>query len=183
MSSKLNVLEIISGHLKTLKNSDGKISSADFFVFFLMPLLFSGFSIYRSFRLSENIISLLVNFGSIFTALLLSVLVLVYDQESKVENGRTSDSFYVIKKKLLRELYYNISYSILCSLLLVLLCFFHSLVNGQSSQINILNLYITFKYDEFIATPLVIFITSNLFLTIIMIVKRMHAMLISHHGI
>lgn len=182
MSSKLNIADIISGHFKTLKDSNGKTSIVDIAVFFLIPLLLSVFSIYRSFDLSENIISLLVNFGSIFTALLLSVLVLVYDQESKVEGIRNSDPFYAIKKKLLRELYYNISHSILCSLLLVLLCFFHSIVDDKSSQISIFNLQITFKYDVFIATPLVIFITSNLFLNIIMIVKRMHAMLISHHG-
>lgn len=182
MSSKLNITEIISGHFKTLKDSSGKTSVADISVFFLMPLLFSVFSMYRSFHLNDDITSLLVNFGSIFTALLLSVLVLVYDQESKVEAVIASDPLYTIKKKLLRELYYNISYSILCSLLLVLLCFFHSIVVAQSNQVNIFNLQLTIKYDEFIATPLVIFITSNLFLNIIMIVKRMHAMLISHHG-
>lgn len=182
MSSKLNITEIILGHFKTLKDSNGKTSITDISVFFLMPLLFSIISIYRSFHLNDDITSLLVNFGSIFTALLLSVLVLVYDQESKVEAVRATDPFYAIKKKLLRELYYNISYSILCSLLLVLLCFFHSIVESKSSQMDILNHQFTFKYDEFIATPLVIFITSNLFLNIIMIVKRMHAMLISHHG-
>ncbi|WP_347987274.1 hypothetical protein [Methylomonas sp. AM2-LC] len=182
MSSKLNITEIILGHFKTLKNSNGNFSKADISVFFIMPLIFTFFSIYSSFRLNDDITSLLVNFGSIFTALLLSVLVLVYDQESKLDAVKNSDPFFTIKKELLRELYYNISYSIICSLLLVLLCFIHSIVESKCFLFNVFDMTLCFKYDEYLATPLVIFITSNLFLNIIMIVKRMHAMLISHHG-
>lgn len=41
MSSKLNVVEIITGHHKTLKNSDGTVAVADIFVFYLLPLFLS----------------------------------------------------------------------------------------------------------------------------------------------
>lgn len=183
MSSKLNISEIIVGHYKTLKNSDGTVAIADIFIFYLLPLFLSFLSIGCLFDIDKDLSSLLVNFGSIFTALLLSVLVLVYDQESKIDQLRGNDSLYPLKKRLLMELYYNISYSILCSLLLVLLCFFHSIIDGLTDQINISNLQITIKYDVFVATPLIVFITANLFLNIIMIVKRMHSMLTTHHGI
>lgn len=176
-------MEIITGHHKTLKNSDGTVAGTDIFVFYLLPLFLSFLSIICLFDIDKDLSSLLVNFGSIFTALLLSVLVLVYDQESKIEQLKGNDGLYILKKRLLMELYYNISYSILCSLLLVLLSFFHSIIDGLTNQINISNLQITVKYDVFIATPLIVFITANLFLNIVMIVKRMHSMLTTHHGI
>lgn len=182
MSSKINVIEIISGHIKTLNDPKGKIYTADLFVFYLLPLLLAILSIYHNFNLDKDITSLLVNFGAIFTALLLSVLVLVYDQESKIELVKKTDSLYEVKKNLLRELYYNISYSILCSVFLVLLCFFHSVVNGYWIEISVFETQITMKFDVFVATPLVVFITSNLFLNIIMIVKRMHTLLTTQHG-
>ncbi|MDT1888187.1 hypothetical protein FPK60_23265, partial [Acinetobacter baumannii] len=79
---------------------------------------------------NKEIISLLVNLGSIFSALLLSVLVLVFDQEQKLEDrkeiaeekGKAVDPLFPTKKTLLEELYYNISYSVFCSIALVSLC-------------------------------------------------------------
>ncbi len=183
MSSKLNVSEIIIGHFKTLSNSQGEIVKTDIFVFYIIPVLLAIFSIYLSCNLQKDISALLVNFGAIFTALLLSVLVLVYDQESKIEQIRSSDSLYLVKKRLLRDLYYNISYSILSSIFLVLLCFIHRVVDGLSSQIHIFSFYFEFKYDVYLATPLVVFITTNIFLNIIMVVKRMHVLLTTHHNV
>jgi hypothetical protein len=177
MSSKINVLEIITGHFSTLK-SNGKWEVYDFFTFVLLPIFFGAISISLSFNVKPEVSSLLVNFGAIFTALLLSVLVLVYDQETKLNNegivGNNKD-----KKELLRQLYYNISYSILCSVALVLFCLIHSIISGVTSDFTILNSLVTLKYDSYITSPLIILISVNLFLNILMIVKRMHTLLVT----
>ena len=179
MSSKINIYEIAKGHFDTLRDSDGKRSYIDLFTFILIPLAFGVVSALLSFNLNKDLSSLLVNFGSIFTALLLSVLVLVYDQESKLEDRKDKDGFYNSKKVLLNQLYYNISYSILCSVALVLLCFVHSVILGLQSSFSLLSHAFTIRYDMLFITPFVVIVTTNLFLNIIMIVKRMHALLIS----
>ncbi len=177
MSSKINVFEIVTGHFDTLRESNGKRSGADFFTFIFFPVALAVSSALLSFNLNKDLSSLLVNFGSIFTALLLSVLVLVYDQESKLEDQKEKDGFYEQKKELLNQLYYNISYSILCAVALVLLCFLHSVMLGVQTHFSSLD--VTIKYDVIFITPFVVYVTTNLFLNILMVVKRMHALLIS----
>lgn len=140
MSSKINIKGIITGHFNTLRDNQGRRSIADLLTFVILPVGFAITSLLVGFNLNKDLSSLLVNFGSIFTALLLSVLVLVYDQESKLEEKKAKDAFYEDKKQLLHQLYYNISYSILCSMALVLFCFVHSLV---------MNLKSTIQLDEF----------------------------------
>lgn len=185
MSSKLNVLEIIQGHIETL-SSDGKTSRLDIFTFFIIPLLLSAACMASDFSLSDNITSLLVNFGSIFTALLLSVLVLVYDQDIKLDERHDSrpdkestPPLYAVKKELLNELYYNISYSIICSITLVLACFSQAILKGSHALLTIPFTDVSFgvRIDEFFLTPASVFLAINLTLTIIMVVKRMHILL------
>ncbi|MBN4178498.1 hypothetical protein ALP76_01565 [Pseudomonas savastanoi pv. glycinea] len=184
MSSKINVKDIVYGHIRTLSNVSGEWSWLDFLTFCFVPLALSVASVVIGFSLNKDVSSLLVNFGAIFTALLLSVLVLVFDQESKlddkyqrdIELKRTVDAFYTAKKKLLDELYYNISFSILSSLVLITTCFAFSMadsfVDPKTSSVSV-----SLIFSKLVFTPLAVFITVNLLLTIIMIVKRLHSLL------
>ena len=168
MSSKFNVGEIIFGHFKTLKDTGkNKVSIIDILSFYIFPVLVSIIGIYFCFNISKEMVSLLVNFGAIFTALLLSVLVLVYDQENKI-NQTDDDSLKTIKKNLLNQLYYNICYCIVISIVLVVVCLLHAVFNSIFVSINI-----------YLITPLIIMVLMNLILTILMIVKRMHVLLVS----
>lgn len=168
MSNKVNILKIISGHIETLRDSNTKLSLSDIVTFFLVPLFFVGAAIAFNIKIDKDFNALLVNFGAIFTALLLSVLVLVYDQESKLQQPNSSTPVWVVemKRKLLKELYFNICFAVIVSLILVLVCFFHSLVGLNNESIS--------RYGT---TPVAIYLTANLFLTIFMVVKRMHVLL------
>lgn len=189
MSNKINICEIISGHFNTLIKSDDKILYGDVFTFILLPIGLGLLSCALGFSLDDKLSPLLVNFGSIFTALLLSVLVLVYDQESKLAKSDHSSDGYKRKKELLGQLYYNISYSILCSIALVILCFLNSIVMGNASVISIngfefmeyevTSFDIKIAYDVVFVTPMAIFFVTSLILNVIMIVKRMHSLLIT----
>ena len=184
MSSKVNIKDIISGHLGTLSKVDGGWSWFDFLTFFFIPIIISTASVIIGFSLNNEVSSLLVNFGAIFTALLLSVLVLVYDQESKLDDRyqrdtelkRPSDAFYTAKKKLLGDLYYNISFSILSSLILIATCFAFSMadsfVDPKTTSVSV-----ALVLSKLVFTPITVFITVNLLLTIVMIVKRLHSLL------
>lgn len=200
MSKKIDIFSIISGHCSSLRNSDGSFNLYDFITFFILPLAVAIFGALYIPKLSEGTISLLVNFGSIFTALLLSVLVLIFDQENKADEqhekyllykeemdrnpslsmsvahtwifNRNLDESYHDKKVLLKQLYFNISFSIIVSLLLVLLCLLYSNINllGGVEYENI-----AIKIMVFAIT----FLMITIFLNILMIVKRMHVMLTS----
>lgn len=179
MSSKINVCNIVFGHLNTLKDaSSSKVSLVDVFTFFVVPLLFGSLVFVSGFKLNDSLISLLVNFGAIFTALLLSVLVLVYDQSSKLSerNERNKVPFYTVKKSLLDQLYYNICYSIVLALVLIFMCFLESITRGKLLDLASIG---GPKLDTnvYVFTPIVVFISVHLILTIVMIVKRMHVLL------
>lgn len=180
MSSKINVTDIVLGHIATLADPAGKRSLMDYVTFFAFPGVVAALGCYAGYNLNKDVSSMLVNFGAIFTALLLSVLVLVYDQESKLKdmNGlKIVDPLYNAKKDLLKQLYYNICFSIVSSILLVGLCFVHSILYKVVSVFEFSGGVVKIDYARYVLTPLVIFVTANLMLTIIMIVKRMHAML------
>lgn len=200
MSNKINILCIIKAHFNTLKDIGGnKISKSDFVTFVIIPIFLSFFSAYHNFNLNKDLDSLLVNFGAIFTALLLSVIVLIYDQENRIiEKARNNhDSVGIVTKNkllLLKELYHNISYAILCSLVLVILTFIHSTLmpitpevldknlvtfNYNIGKLN-LNFSFIFTWATKVVTPLIILVVSNIILTIIMIVKRLYLILINN---
>lgn len=184
MSSKVNIKEIVLGHFGTLRYPDGTWSWYDFITFCFVPVAIGVFSVVVGFSLNNDISSLLVNFGAIFTALLLSVLVLVYDQESKIDEKyqrdrelkRPEDELYSAKKKLLDQLYFNISFSILSSLFLVATCFAFSSVDSfvdHKSGGPAIPLFLS----KFVLTPLAVIAAIKLLLTIVMIVKRLHSLL------
>ena len=175
MSNRINIYDIVIGHFRTLRQtSNNKIGVVEFLVFIVIPIALSIVIIFIPLN-SKDLISLLVNLGSIFSALLLSVLVLVFDQEQKLddrkeiaeEKGKAIDPLFDVKKSVLEELYYNISYSILCSILLVSLCLIYTSIK-----------YITI-FHGYILKPLIVFILINLLLNILMILKRMHTLLVN----
>ena len=103
--------------LNSKMNQHKRKSWLEFLVFIVLPIILSITITFIPLN-SKEIISLLVNLGSIFSALLLSVLVLVFDQEQKLEErrqlaeekGKAIDPLFDVKKSVLEELYYNISY-------------------------------------------------------------------------
>ncbi|MBV7310242.1 hypothetical protein KVY11_16375 [Acinetobacter sp. CWB-G5] len=197
MSTKINIISIVKGHFRSLTNSDNSFNLADCLTFKAFPLLVAIVFALVCPKLSSNTISLLVNFGSIFTALLLSVLVLIFDQESKIDEqyeknllykeqleknpelkesstykliySKNYDEKYPIKKQLLGQLYFNISFSIICALLLVLSC----LIYSELIESNFL--YVNYVIQIFLFFVIAILIT--IFLNILMIVKRLHVLL------
>ncbi|PTQ86900.1 hypothetical protein [Nitrosomonas ureae] len=176
MSSKINICEIITGHFDTLRDTGDNLSKTDIVTFILLPFVIGIISIFNSFNLDASLSSLLVNFGSILTALLLSVLMLVYEQESKLDSA-DKDKITVLKRKLLKELYYNISFSIICSLSLVFMCFLHSVALGTIWKFNIKEHLLEIPIDTWFLTPLIVIVAVNLVLNMLMIVKRMHTLL------
>lgn len=162
-----------------------RTSKVDLLVFYGIPLAVAAISILFQFNLKNELTQLLVNFGSILTALLLSVLVLVYDQEAKIRTESAgSNSIHPlqnVKKRLLRQLYFNICYAIILSVALAFVCFVHSSVDGLVAKpgIPFTEYELRFNFGAYLTTPIALLVAMNIVLTVLMIVKRLHVLLTS----
>ncbi len=180
MSSKINIWSIVTGHIKTLRDSSsGKVSVHDYATFYAVPIVIAILFSYFGIKLTTDANSLLVNFGAIFTALLLSVLVLVYDQGEKLQGVVDGSRKHNIelKKSLLDELYFNICYAIVISLLLVFLCLVYTFLPDKESVLSISKFTFGIDFKLYLVSPMILMAVINLLLTILMIVKRMHTLL------
>lgn len=175
MSKKLSCGSIVTQHISTLRdNSTHEISIIDIFVFLIGPLGVAVILACFQKILSDGLLSLAVNFGAIVTALLMSVLVLVYDQESKLLSKTCKESSEEAVKnrklKLLRELYQNICFTIVMSLFVVVAAFSEMFVKSfeQCGFVGYLLLFLT---------AITTFLFINVVLTMLMIVKRFHILI------
>lgn len=186
MSAKINVLSILSGHIGTLKNaSTGKIDKLDCVTFFAAPVFVAFAFIAFGIKLTNDANSLLVNFGAIFTTLLLSVLVLVYDQSEKLQldtDQRKKHSIR-IKTTLIEQLCFNICYSIVLSVFLVFCCLVYTFLPDDSILFEIKGYAINLDFKLWLASPVILVVVMNLLLTILMVVKRMHVLLTTRVGV
>jgi len=182
MSLKVNPSSLIRGHYKTLVNDHtGKLSKLDFFTFTFLPIGLCILGVYFNLTINSEFRGALINFGAIFSALLMSVLVLVYEQENKLtEKNKLNEKLrqlneyiyneiinYDNKKELLRQLYHNICFAIILSLSIVIF----PMLQIVSTSLNLI------KLNDWLINPIIIFCLYNMILTTLMIVKRMHALL------
>lgn len=180
MSSKINIWSIVTGHIMTLRDSSsGRVSLLDYVTFYGMPVAIAALFSISGIQVSEGANSLLVNFGAIFTALLLSVLVLVYDQGEKLRsiNDESKNHNIELKKNLLEQLYFNICYAIVMAVILVFLCLVYTFLPDKACVISLSNISFSLDLKMYLASPFFLIVVLNLLLTILMVVKRMHTLL------
>lgn len=163
MFSKVNVFQIVVDHIRTLSRN-GRLSVMDILVFFGIPLVVSVCVAIQKFSLTKDSVSTLVTVGALFTGLLLSLLVLVYDQRSKLKDDHSDDS--TMLKAAFLELYGNISYAILASIVLVCISFAKQLCSSGTVVSQVVD-------------SALVFIGIHLALTILMILKRINITLTS----
>ncbi|QIA76679.1 hypothetical protein [Rodentibacter caecimuris] len=176
MSNKINVFVIIKDHLRTLKNySNGKTSLIDVSILLLLPLIFViGLAFYK-YTINKEFVSLVVNFSSIVTSLLISVLVLIYDQYSKIDTQ-------TLKKEVLGQLFSNVSYTILMGIITVVFCLLLNIYPTDKTG-NYEISAITFSIKEYevsinlmivLFTPFILFFLLQMILTLFMVLRRLH---------
>lgn len=188
MSSKINILEILSSHGKTLCNyGTGSISILDYFFHFGIPLAL-GLFLGKHLPLSDQMTALLINIYAILIGLLLTVIAVLFSFLDKLESSRRrvarkqnpeKADFSAVKwrEKLIKEIFSNILFSILVSVPSILL--------------------LLFLYNKTEILPLLSFVSKNMLdwiiyfanaiawadvfmhgILVLMILKRMHALFI-----
>lgn len=161
MFEKINISNIVRDHLATLKDyKTQKISLSDIILFLILPISVSVIIMYN-YRLCKDIVSILITSFSIFAALLFNLLLIIYDIINK--HYKKDDEKIKLKKPFLKEIYSNISFSILIAIVIIVLALSLFIINK-------------FPYRYFI--EFIIYYSIILFiLTLFMILKRIHILL------
>lgn len=165
---KINASSIIEDHLETLRSSgSNKTAWPDITIFYLLPIAVAIGSYFASFKIRADAYGISVTFFGIFIALLLNIQVAMFSifqrkwtlsddaRVAEIQSDTIAD-----RKKLLTQINANISYLILVS------C---------AALVIVLAAYVE-KWELGIAPAVVLMIYSHFLLTLLMIVKRSHAL-------
>ena len=153
MLSKIDLTKIVKDHLSTLKHhGENKKSKSDIFLFYGIPIILLFFILFKKFVFTESQINILITVFSIFTGLLLNLLLLIYDIVLKNSSSTKKEQF-------LKEIYSNISYTILLAIVIIIM------------------LFISCVKSHFILSSLVVTLIIQFILTLLMILKRVHILL------
>jgi len=115
MSNKLSPVLIIRGQVETLRDANtDKIRSTDIVSFYVIPIAVSAV-IVIGFRcpLDGNTLNIIATSLSIFGALLFNLLMLLIDRARRVKETPDHSDEAAKRNVLIREMYMNISYSVL----------------------------------------------------------------------
>jgi hypothetical protein len=175
MIDKINIKKIVRKHFATFQDErTGKKDVLDYIFFIFLPLLISVIFAIK-FQNINSLANILIISLSIFTGLLFNLLLLTYDLVKRNDNKiiglrkeelkTKEDDDLKIKGRLLKQIFNNISYSILISLFAVLILFLSLLWDNY--------------YYNVILSFAIYFLTINFFLTMLMVLKRTHNLLSS----
>ena len=113
MASKICVTEIISKHKLTLQNEEGKFLKEDRKYFFIYPIIIGLFLSFFVRKPSDSLVNIFAICLSIFIGLFLNLLVLIISFAENKLNIKDKKN----RAKLLEHVFYNITYTIIISLI------------------------------------------------------------------
>lgn len=168
---KINIFSIFVDHLKTLKSNEAhskeKLCGEDFLIFFLLPIIIAIATCYYGTNLDKETYGISISVFSIFTALLLNVqiaLFAVYQRAWTSLKDKNLDEIQQseinLRNDLLREVNTNISY------LIILSCF----------AVTIFLIFYMTKTESKFASSISFFIYIHFLFTLLMVIKRAHAL-------
>ena len=160
MFNKIDVRDIVRDHFRTLTNyGTGRSALADYVLFLLIPALSAGAAAWTKVTLSDTALTVLVTAIAVLGGLLFNLLVLVHTVARRFKSsvGERDDMRFV------SEIYSNVSYSILVSLL--------ALVPLTLIPISLAGVI------RVALNAVAILLSLHLLLTLLMLLKRLHALL------
>jgi len=165
MSSKINVTDILSDHYATLRNeSTAKISILDLFVFLGAPFSLGIILFIKRFEISDAAVTTIITAMSIFAGLLINVLVLIYTVSQGVDQltATRGKEDVEAEKRFLREIFANISYAVLISIVSVI-----ALVMVDWAD----------AFAKRLLSAVIAVLVAHFVLTLMMAIKRIHILL------
>lgn len=165
---KLDVQSIVRDHCLTLiEGQSAKASVLDFVTFLGLPLIVAVLAGERGFDLKTDAYNVSITFFGIFIALLLNIQVAIFAIFQRkwtvsydLVEARVQQVVIDVRRQLLGELNANISYLVLvcCAALVLSLCAYVA------------------EWKSGIAPAATVFLYGHFLLTLLMVVKRSHAL-------
>ena len=166
---KIDIRRIVVAQVHTLRdNSTQTYSGPDLALFFGLPVALGVAGGYYGWKFNGDVLNALLAAFSIFAGLLLNLLILVYTFSSQTEHPAALTK---IRMALIKELHDNIAYSILVSIVIVVVAMV---------SVAYLKMHERPPEPAFTGkwvTGVIIFLTMNFILTLLMILKRIYVML------
>lgn len=166
--SKIDVLPIVARHFETLRDhATGKRSKADIFIFSVVPLIASGAALYYRITLTPDTLNAVLASFSIFAGLLLNLLLLVY---TRAGEDIKADVFAVNIKRFVRQLSDNIEFAVLVAVFVVICSLVATATLKRGPNVT--------PHAGLPITVILVYLTTNFLLTLLMVLKRIHSMLL-----
>lgn len=160
MSDKIDIRDIVLDHYRTLVNANtGAASPWDYTFFLALPIALAWLFCHLGLELTREAVTALINAFAIFAGLLLNLLMLMRGpSRAPVGDGKGA-----LRTKVLEQLYANLAYEILLTLLVLVLLLWMAI--QESAR------------DWVIARGVVFFLVSHFLLTLFMVLKRVHRLM------
>jgi hypothetical protein len=161
---KLNVWKIIRDHFSTFRNyATGERSVGDFVIFLGLPLAIASVVLWRDINFKPSVLGGMLSAFSIFAGLLLNLLLLICGFTGDQRFAGT-DAATTTRRNFLREVYFNLAFSILVAIGIVALTL---------ATIAVVDDHGTYRTVTFVLT----FLIAQFVLTIVMVLQRIHTLL------
>lgn len=162
MSSKVNVWGVVRDHLGTLKNLDTeRYSLGDILFLFGMPALIASGLVWSGVRITDQMVNVLITALSVFAGLLFNLLLLIYDIVQKDQESAPNAK---LQRRFLKEIYANISFCILTSIVAIVVLSVYSFGALVAVAVSVLCFTVYLLLAVFM-------------LTLLMVLKRVHVLL------
>ena len=171
--TKINVWRIVQDHFSTFRNFDtDTVSVIDYFLFLGIPVGATGLCWKIGFNFGPDVLNALLAAFSIFAGLLLNLLVLICGFAGQ-ERFSGYDASSTTRRRFLREIHQNLSYAILVSIAVVVVALIglSAIKYTDPAGAKIQN-------PHPVLTGALVFFISNFVLTLLMVLKRMHYLLL-----
>jgi len=173
MSNKISIFEIFKGNYKTLYDvNTSKYSYIDIATFYILPLCVALLCGYFKYEFSDKLTGHIINASALLSGLLLNLLILIFGLKDKLPSIKLGDDAYkknIIKKRIMKELYFNVSSASLTSFFILSFSISNTLLVGSTFEnINVV-----------IINPIIAFLGVHLLVSFLMITKRTYRLLLS----
>jgi len=169
MLKRINILRIVKDHFGTLTRLDSKSKRLywkDLVLFIGLPSIIGALLAYKGFSI-KPFIGILIAAVAIFGGFLFNLLAIIYSQIDKIRDDAKSEK-NELKKLFVKEIHINISYSIVLSLLIIIVLI------GCTTELP------QFRYDwlvKKIALGVTYFLLGKFLLTLLMVLNRVYILL------
>lgn len=176
MSEKLSTNVIVKGHWETLRTSGAtKTNPRDVFSFYAVPALLAAGLVYLKVELKGDALNIIATSLSIFAALLFNLLLLLIDRARRAAIDTETTDHSKKRNSLIRQMYMNISYTILiCSVAVVLVVAKILLMGRYPVTVPPVPMPDAVTWAMNILDGLIMFSVGHFMLTLLMILKRTH---------